>query len=107
MQETTGAEAVDLGGPRTLRNAEETRSLLLEALQGASPIRLDCSLVAEADLSFLQLLLSARKSGQAAGITVTLAHEAGGAFLQAASKAGFVTRPDSLAGAGCHWLGEE
>ncbi|MFZ1109611.1 MAG: STAS domain-containing protein [Rhodomicrobium sp.] len=107
MQETIGAETVDLGGPRTIRNAEETRSLLLEALRGPSPIRLDCSSVAEADLSFVQLLLSARKSGQATGKIATLAHSPRGAFLQAASRAGFSTAPDPLAGAGSYWLEKE
>jgi anti-anti-sigma regulatory factor len=107
MQETTGAETVDLGGPRTIRNAEETRSLLLEALRGPSPIRLDCASVAEADLSFVQLLLSARKSAQATGKIATLAHSPRGAVLQAASRAGFSTAPDPLAGAGSYWLERE
>jgi anti-anti-sigma regulatory factor len=107
MQETTGAEALGLGGSRTIRNAEETRSLLLEALRGPSPIRLDCSSVAEADLSFVQLLLSARKSAQAAGKIATLAHAPRGAFLQAASRAGFSPAPDSLAGGSSYWLEKE
>lgn len=107
MQETTGAETVDLGGSRTIRNAEETRSLLLEALLAPSPIRLDCSSVEEADLSFVQLLLSARKSAQATGKIVALAPAPSAAFLQAASRAGFSTEPDSLAGAGFHWLERE
>jgi anti-anti-sigma regulatory factor len=107
MQETTGDQTVDLGGPRTIRNAEETRSLLLEALRGLSPIRLDCSSVAEADLSFVQLLLSARKSAHAAGKIATLAHEPCRALQQAALRAGFSAAPDPLAGAGSYWLEKE
>jgi ABC-type transporter Mla MlaB component len=107
MQETTDAETVDLGGARTIRNAEETRSLLLEALRGSSPISLDCSTVAEADLSFVQLLLSWRKSARAAGKTATLANPPHGAFLQAASRAGFSPAPDPLAGPGSYWLEKE
>ncbi len=106
MQEAPGAEAVDLSGPRTLRNAEETRSLLMEALQRPSPIGLDCSAVAEADLSFVQLLLSARKSAEAAGKTLTLSHPASAPLLKAASKAGFATKPSPIA-ENAIWLTKE
>ena len=104
MHEALSGETVRLAGVRTIRNAEQTRSLLLEALCGHTPVSLDCSAVTEADLSFVQLLLSARMSAQLSGMPVTLAQPAGGALLQALSKAGFAASPDPLAGAGTYWF---
>lgn len=105
MLEAPGPEAVDLSGPRTLRNAEQTRSVLLDALRGPSPLRLDCSATAEADLSLVQLLLAAQKSAQAAGKDVTLAHPPSAAFVQAASRAGFPA--PELPGGLSSWLRKE
>jgi ABC-type transporter Mla MlaB component len=107
MQHSSGPETVDLSGPRTLRNAEQTRSVLLDALRGPSPVRLDCSAIVEADLSLLQLLLAAKKSAEAAGKDMTLAHPPSAAFLQAASRAGFSTGPDPLSGGDALWLRKE
>jgi hypothetical protein len=107
MQEAPSADSVDLDGSRTIRNAEDTRSLLMEALKRPSPTRLDCSATDEADLSFLQLLLSARKSAEAAGRTLTLSHPASAPFLTAASRAGFAVAPDPLGGKDTYWLIKE
>jgi hypothetical protein len=103
--EPASPEPVDLSGPRTLRNADETRSVLLDALRGPSPIRLDCSAVTEADLSFVQLLLAARKSAEGAGKDVTLAPAPSPAFDKAAKRAGFPVSLDLHSGGA--WLGRE
>jgi hypothetical protein len=107
MQEAPSADTVDLDGSRTIRNAEDTRDLLMEALKRPSPIRLNCSAVDEADLSFLQLLLSARKSAEAAGKALTLSHSASASFLAAVSRAGFATAADGLGGKNSYWLIKE
>jgi hypothetical protein len=107
MQEAPSADSVDLDGSRTIRNAEDTRSLLMEALKRPSPIRLNCSAVDEADLSFLQLLFSARKSAEDAGKTLTLSHPASAPFLAAASRAGFATAPCAFGGKDSYWLIKE
>ncbi len=107
MDTATDMRTVVLSGPRTVRYAEETRTLLLEALQGSSPVALDCSAVSEADLSFVQLLLAARRSAQLSGNVVTLAHSPGGVLRQALSRAGFGTSPDPLTGNQSQWLKKE
>ncbi len=107
MQETLSTGKVDIGGLRTIRCAEQTRSLLLEALHGCSPLCLDCSAVEDADLSFVQLLLSARKTAERSGKILTLAHDASGAFLHALSRAGFETTPDPLTSNQSYWLRKE
>ncbi len=107
MQEAPSSATLDLSGPRTIRYADQTRSLLSEALCAHSAIGLDCSAVTEADLSFVQLLISGRMSAEASGKTVTLVHPPSGIFLQTLSKAGFTASPDALAGTETYWIKKE
>ena len=107
MQETPSSGTLDLSGPRTIRYADQTRSLLLDALCAHSAIYLDCSAITEADLSLVQLLISGRMSAQLSGKTLTLLHPPGGAFLQTLSKAGFTASRDPLTGAESYWIKKE
>jgi ABC-type transporter Mla MlaB component len=107
MQEVPSSGALDLSGPRTIRYADQTRSLLLEALCAHPAISVDCSAVTEADLSLVQLLISGRMSAELSGKTLTLIHPPGGAFLQALSKAGFAASPDPLTGGESYWIKKE
>ncbi len=107
MQEALGSGTCDLRGPRTIRFADQTRSLLLEALCAYSAASLDCSAVTESDLTFVQLLISARMSAELSGKTLTLAHPPSGAFLQTLSKAGFKASPDPLTGNESYWIQKE
>jgi ABC-type transporter Mla MlaB component len=107
MQEAPTSGTLDLNGPRTIRNADQTRSLLLEALCTHSAVGLDCSAVTEADLSLVQLLISGRISAELFGKTLTLIHPPDGAFLQTLSKAGFTASPDPLTGLESFWIKKE
>ncbi len=107
MQETPRSGTLDLSGPRTIRFADQTRSLLLEALCANSATSLDCSAVAEADLSFVQLLVSTRMSAELSGKTVTLAQPPSEALLRTLSKAGFKVSPDPLTGDASYWIKKE
>jgi ABC-type transporter Mla MlaB component len=97
---------IELSGVRTVRTAEQSHSVLLEALRLDSPINLDCSQVTETDVSFVQLLLSARKTAMEYGKSLALAHPAGGALLSVLERGGFL-RPDSPAGDRLFWLMSE
>jgi ABC-type transporter Mla MlaB component len=107
MQEAPGSGTLDLSGPRTIRYADQTRSLLIDALCAHSAINLDCSAVTEADLSLVQLLISGRVSGQLSDKTVTLLHPPSGAFLQTLSKAGFTASRDPLTSTESYWIKKE
>jgi hypothetical protein len=98
--------AIGLDGVRTVRTAEQSHSLLLETFRSASSITVDCSKIAEADLSLVQLLLSARKSAAAAGKKLTLSHAAEGALGSVLARGGFLTE-DSPAGERAFWLMSE
>jgi len=57
-----------LTGPLTIHTGAELRCRLLEHMQGARSLVLDCSGIAEADTSGVQLLVSARRSATAQGL---------------------------------------
>jgi hypothetical protein len=97
--------AISLDGVRTVRTAEQSHSLLQEALRNASSITLDCSNVTEADLSLVQLLLSARKTAAAGKKRLKLAHAAEGVLGGVLTRGGFL-RPDSPAGERTFWHGK-
>jgi ABC-type transporter Mla MlaB component len=97
---------IEFSGIRTVRTAEQSHSLLLEALSAASSIRVDCSQLTEADISLVQLILSARKTAAGTGKRLTLAHPAEGILHGVLMRGGFL-RADSPAGELGFWLKTE
>ena len=83
---------VRLSGTQTIREAEDTLQVLRDALAADSSVTLDCEAVEEADLSFLQLVIAARKSARNAGKTLGMAAPATGPLLAALDSAGI--RPE-------------
>ena len=83
---------VRLSGTQTIREAEGTLQALRDALADNPSVALDCEAVEEADLSFLQLVISARKSARNTGKTLTLTAPAAGPLLAALDSAGI--RPE-------------
>ncbi len=81
-----------LAGAQTIREAEDTAQRLRDALAGNDAIILDCGAIDEADLTFLQLVVAARKSAARDGKSVTLMATARGPLLAALDKTGI--RPD-------------
>lgn len=67
-----GTRTVQLENIQTLRTIDATKALLEEQLDAASDITLDCSRIDEADLSFIQVVLSARKSAEWLGAGLRL-----------------------------------
>jgi anti-anti-sigma regulatory factor len=84
------AHCVALSGTLTLRNIEDVRGWLLDAIQTHQAITIDCAAVTEVDLSFLQLIIAARKSAASAGKSFSLAQPAAGAFLDTLGRAGLL-----------------
>lgn len=77
----------------TLRSAVEIRTEMLSHLRPGTSLTLDCSALAEADLSLVQLVIALRKSAVERGATVALKEPASGALLQLLVRSGFVTAP--------------
>jgi anti-anti-sigma regulatory factor len=89
-----------LEGALTIRTVETIRATLREAIEpgpGAS-ISIDCCNATEVDLTFVQLLVAARVTGQLLGKTVSLAGPPDGALLYTLTRGGFTVVGESEAG---------
>ena len=83
MHELAATDHLKFSGPLTVRAAKQIRARLTDALRQYPAVTIDCSGATEVDLSFIQLILSARKSASAAAKTLSLAQPADGALLEA------------------------
>lgn len=64
MSDDTGMEGFKteiLGSIQTIQTIEITKDLLIKSIQPGIQLRIDCSAILEVDISFPQLLLSARR----------------------------------------------
>ncbi len=84
------AGRVELTGAAGIREAEQIRSSLLEAVRQHNRVVIDCTRAASIDISIIQLILSARKTAAAAGKTVALARPADDSLLDTLLHAGLV-----------------
>jgi ABC-type transporter Mla MlaB component len=108
MSEPADAGCLELVGPLTVRNIEEVRARLLEAAGQHRDVIIDCTLVTAIDLSFIQLVLAARRSAIAAGRTVSLSHPADGILYDRLLQAGILgAGAAEPAGDRALWLNEE
>jgi hypothetical protein len=55
------AQSLQLTGDLTIATADGTREVLLAAIADGAPIEVDCSDTGHIDLSFVQLMIAARK----------------------------------------------
>ena len=90
MHELAVADHLKFSGPLTVRVAKQIRTRVIDALRQFPSVTIDCSGASEVDLSFIQLVLSARKSASACAKTLLLAQPADGALLEALRQAGLV-----------------
>lgn len=84
---------VVLTGDLTIRTAKALHGELLDALIQHDSIEIDCSAASAADLSFLQLLIAARKSAVQAGKTLLIRDAANGVIDDALRRAGLSGLP--------------
>jgi len=90
MHELAVTDHLKFSGALTVRIAKQIRTRIIEALRQFPSVTIDCSGASEVDLSFIQLVLSARKSAAAFAKTLSLAQPAEGALLEALRQAGLV-----------------
>ena len=65
----SAADRIELTGAITIREIEAVRRDLLTALERKVAVEIDCTGVTEADISLIQLILSAEKSAPALRLT--------------------------------------
>lgn len=88
-------------GPLTVRTIAAVHGTLLAALAGQQMVQVDCAGAETVDLSFIQLLLAARRSATNAGKQFQLAAPAAGALRTTLEQGGFL----SSDGADPFWSG--
>ena len=89
ITEGTAPPCLIFDGPLTVRNIVTLQERLLEALQTGLPTEIDCSGATEVDLSFLQLLIAARRSAAGQGSALTCRGPASGPLRDVLVRSGF------------------
>ena len=84
-----------LDGALHLPRIEACRDRVMAALQANQAVEIDCRDATDIDLTFVQLLLAARRSAASQGRSLTLAGPAEGALLAALQRGGFLPGPDA------------
>lgn len=84
------ATEIRLDGLLTVASAEEIRDRLVEAVAQGRDVVVECTGAESCDLSFVQLLVAARKSAAAIGVELSLASPATGALLETLRRGGLL-----------------
>jgi ABC-type transporter Mla MlaB component len=90
---------VCLEGSLTLPRVQAAHAALATALKQASAVEVDCANATDVDVSFIQLLLAARRSSIDQGKSFALAAPAAGALLNALERGGFLSADENSAAA--------
>jgi STAS domain. len=93
-------------GALTLHNAEAIHAQIAEALSSGAALAIDCTDTEQWDVIPVQLLLAARRSATARGLTCMLSAPASGPLLDVLVRGGFFdpNNPDALPDGG-FWAG--
>lgn len=94
MSEAKDNSIISFSGTITLPNIAEPRTTLLQALDNDAPALIDIDGVTEADLSFVQLIESARRTFAERGLALSLRSAAGEAVLPVLRRGGFLDPSD-------------
>lgn len=86
---------VSFSGDVTISNIEAARADIGAALQQDVSVVLDISGITETDLTFIQLMESARRKAVGAGRDFALRHSADGAVLEVLRRGGFLDNDSS------------
>lgn len=89
------AGALEFSGSVTIRQAADAHARLLGALAGDGPLAIDVAGVTSVDLSFVQLIESARRAFAEIGRDLTLTTPADGALRDVLERGGFLAGPDA------------
>jgi ABC-type transporter Mla MlaB component len=103
-----GSQIFTLAGSVGVRDVARLAPELQQALSGAGPLAIDCTDLAEIDLSIVQLLVAAHKTAAATGKPLRLIAPTGGPLAALLRQAGFLT-PDNrpLTPEGQFWINAE
>jgi len=108
MPEAAEAHRLVLDGALTIRNMPSIHSRVLDAIRRHQTVQIDSAGATEVDLSFVQLLVAARRSAALEGRSLSLTDPATGPVLDTLTRAGLLDpkNPD-LSGNEAFWLCKE
>ncbi|TXH39004.1 MAG: STAS domain-containing protein [Rhodospirillaceae bacterium] len=99
------ATCIRLPNAVTIRNIEAVHTDILGGLTTADQIEIDCTDLAEADLSLVQLLVAAHKSAARRGTPFALIHPTSNALGDILKRAGLLpSAQDNLTEGDLFWL---
>jgi anti-anti-sigma regulatory factor len=78
-----------LSDEQSLRNVEDLRQQLLDAIAPGDRVEIDLAAVTEADLAFVQLMASARRYALGLGAEISLTAPSPPAVVDVLNRAGF------------------
>lgn len=107
MLDLSAPTYVSMPSSLTVREAEHVHACLVEAVRDRPTIVLDCRAATEIDLSFIQLVISARKSARAAGKTVAVVPPADGRMTEILHRGGLIGATDALPADQLFWFHKE
>lgn len=87
-------KTIELEGDLTLKTMGGVHGRMVEAISGNGAVTAQIDPEATVDLTFVQLMESARRTAAEAGGELVLAEPAGGALLETLQRGGFLTDPD-------------
>lgn len=90
-----GAGEILLSGPLTIRHVGDIREVLLASLAAHRTLTLTLPADAEADISFVQLVLAAQASARAGGKEIRLKEPPSGPLLEVLTRGGFLEAADA------------
>lgn len=103
---TKGRRSLRCSGELTIRTVSETHQALCKELQSRDEIELDFAEASDVDLTFVQLIESARLTALRQSKKLALAAPAGGILLDVLKRGGFVGQGASNSAFWLHNSGE-
>ena len=89
MTDSHTPTTIDCSGDMTVNRIEEIYDRLRAGLNAGGPVAVDCRAAAEADVSFIQLLIAARVSAQRRGMALRLMQPLAEPLRSALERGGF------------------
>lgn len=90
---STPTVVIGFSGEATIRQANDIAERLKHALASSDRVEIDCSGITEADITFIQLMISAHQTASAAGKIVELSAPARGPLLEIVTICGVENGP--------------
>jgi anti-anti-sigma regulatory factor len=88
-----GLATIDFVGELTIKSANDLREKLLKSLGSSPEVRANVSSEIVIDLTFVQLIESARRTAREVGCDFRLAAPAAGPLLETLERGGFLAAP--------------